>query len=92
LRHWSGKWGAVQFLYELGVTLEWAEVWVLARLGGWVPHKNRRPGKIVLMRGLRRLMDMLVTDALLRELQHEQGAFPPKIAALLKDWNPPHEL
>ena len=31
-------WGAAGFLYELGVTWEWAEVWVLARLGGWVPH------------------------------------------------------
>jgi hypothetical protein len=26
-------WVAAGFLYEMGVRLEWAEVWVLARLG-----------------------------------------------------------
>jgi hypothetical protein len=26
----------------------WAEVQLLARSGGWVPHKHRRPGKITL--------------------------------------------
>jgi hypothetical protein len=85
-------WVAAGFLYELGVTLEWAEVWVLARLGGWVPHKGRKPGKITLMRGLRRLMDMVVTEALLSGILREQGSFPDKIAALLKGWKPAAEL
>jgi len=85
-------WVAAGFLYELGVTLEWAEVWVLARLGGWVPHKDRTPGKIILTRGLRRLMDMLTTKAILTAYWKEHGAFPPKIAALLKGWQPPEEL
>ena len=44
-------WVAAGFLSQLGVTLEWAEVQLLAKLGGWVPHKDRRPGKITLMRG-----------------------------------------
>lgn len=38
------------------------------------------------------MMDMLVTDALLRRLRDEQRGFPPKIAALLKEWNPTHEV
>jgi hypothetical protein len=39
-------------------------VQLLAKSGGWVPHKDRRPGKITLMRGLRRLLDMLATQAM----------------------------
>ena len=85
-------WVAAGFLYELGVTLEWAEVWVLARLGGWVPHKDRKPGKITLTRGLRRLMELLTTAAILRAYLKEHGAFPPKIAAFLRAWQPSEEL
>ncbi len=85
-------WVAAGFLYELGVTLEWAEVWVLARLGGWVPHKDRKPGKLTLTRGLRRLMEMLTTEAILTAYWKEHGTFPPKIAALLRGWQPPEEL
>jgi len=39
-------WVAVGFLYELGVSLEWGEVQLLARLGGWADCKDN-PGKIV---------------------------------------------
>jgi hypothetical protein len=85
-------WVAAGFLYELGVTLEWAEVSLLARLGGWVPHKGRQPGKITLTRGLRRLMEMLTTEALLTAYYKEHGRFPAKIAALLGGWKPPEEL
>ncbi len=85
-------WVAAGFLYELGVTLEWAEVSLLARLGGWVPHKDRKPGKITLTRGLRRLLDMLTTEALLTTYYKEHGEFPAKIAALLGGWQPPAEL
>lgn len=85
-------WVAAGFLYELGVTLEWAEVWVLARLGGWVPHKGRKPGKLTLTRGLRRLMEMLTTEAFLMAYLKEHGSFPPKIAAFLKGWQPPEQL
>jgi hypothetical protein len=85
-------WVAAGFLDELGVTLEWAEVWVLARLGGWVPHKGRKPGKQTLTRGLRRLMEMLTTEALLLAYLQEHGSFPPKIAAFLKGWQPHEQL
>jgi hypothetical protein len=85
-------WVAAGFLYELGVTLEWAEVWLLARLGGWVPHKDRKPGKITLTRGLRRLVEMLTTEAILAAYVQEHGALPGKIGALLGAWQPSHEL
>jgi hypothetical protein len=85
-------WVAAGFLYELGVTLEWADVYLLARLGGWVPHKDRKPGKITLTRGLRRLLEMLTTEALLTAYYREHGTFPPKITALLRGWQPPDEL
>ncbi len=75
-----------------GVTLEWADVWMLVRLGGWVPHKDRQPGKLTLTRGLRRLMEMLMTEAMLTAYWKEHGAFPPKIAAFLRGWQPPEEL
>jgi hypothetical protein len=82
-------WVAAGFLYELGVTLEWAEVQLLARLGGWVARKDNKPGKIVLTRGLRRLLDMLVTQQLLATYEAEHGALPPRIAAWLGRQAPP---
>ncbi len=85
-------WGAAAYLFSLGVTLLWAEVWVLARLGGWVPHKGRTPGKLTLTRGLRRLMEMLTTEAFLTAYWNEHGSFPPKIAAFLRGWQPPEQL
>ncbi len=81
-------WVAAGFLYELGVTLEWPEVRMMARLGGWVERKDRKPGKIVLTRGLHRLLDMLTTEAFLTAYVEEHGALPPRIAALLKGWAP----
>ena len=82
-------WVVAGFLYQLGVTLEWAEVQLLAKLGGWVPHKDRRPGKITLMRGLRRLLDMLATQAILSDVATQPGGLPPKIQALQQGWQPP---
>jgi len=76
-------WVAAGFLYELGITLEWPEVQLLARLGGWVMRNDNKPGKIVLTRGLRRLLDMLVTEKLLAAYETEHGALPPRIAAWL---------
>jgi hypothetical protein len=76
-------WVAAGFLYELGITLDWEEVQLLARLGGWIPRKDSKPGKIVLTRGLRRLLDMLVTQAYLDRYRSEHGDLPPRIASLL---------
>ena len=59
-------WVAAGFLYQLGVTLQWESVYLLARLGGWEPRPNRPPGKLTLSRGLRRLLDLLTTNAFLQ--------------------------
>lgn len=76
-------WVAAGFLYELGVTLDWPEVRLLARLGGWVPHKDRPPGKALITRGLQRLLDHWATDAILADEIARHGALPPRLAALL---------
>jgi hypothetical protein len=76
-------WVAAGFLYELGVTLEWEEVRLLRRLGGGEERANRPPGKIVLTRGLRRLMDVFATETILAAHIAEYGALPPRIAAIL---------
>jgi hypothetical protein len=79
-------WVAAGFLYDLGVTLEWEEVQLLARLGGWTSRKDRKPGKLVLTRGLQRLMDMLATRTFLNRYLADHGGLPPQIAALLRDF------
>jgi hypothetical protein len=83
------SWVTAGFLFELGVTLDWPELQLVAKLGSWEPHKGRKPGKITLTRGLHRLMDMLTTEAVLTAYIEEHGALPPRIAALLGDWSPP---
>ena len=85
-------WVAAGFLYGLGVSWDWAEVQLLAKLGGWEPHKDRQPGKIILQRGLSRLLDMLVTQAVLSQYETTHHGLPPQIAAFLSNWWPPHEL
>lgn len=84
-------WVAAGFLYELGITLEWPEVQLLARLGGWVRRKDRPPGKMVITRGLRRLMEAMTTQAFLDQYIAEHGALPPRIAALM-GLAPPEDL
>ncbi len=85
-------WVAAGFLFNLGVTFEWAEVQLLAKLGGWEPHKDRTPGKITLKRGLGRLFEMLTTQAVLSAYATAHQGLPPKIAALLRGWQPPGHL
>ena len=85
-------WVAAGFLYQLGVTLQWESVYLLARLGGWEPRPNRPPGKLTLSRGLGRLLDMLTTNAVLQRYYREQGPFPPDLAAFLHGWQPETEL
>jgi hypothetical protein len=77
-------WVAAGFLYELGVTLEWPEVRLLTRLGGGELRPNRPPGKLVLTRGLRRLLDLFAAQAILADEVRRYGALPPRLAALLE--------
>ncbi len=76
-------WVAAGFLYALGVTLEWAEVRLLTRLGGGELRANRPAGKRVLTRGLRRLLDLFAVQAILQDEVRQHGALPPRLAALL---------
>ncbi len=46
LEQCASPWVAAGFLYQLGVTLEWAEVQLLAKLGGWVPHRDRPQARL----------------------------------------------
>jgi hypothetical protein len=85
-------WVAAGFLYRMGVSLQWDSVQLLARIGGWEPRPNRPPGKLTLTRGLRRLLDMLTTDAFLQAYYREHGPFPPDLAGLLHGWRPESEL
>ncbi len=85
-------WVAAGFLFDLGVTFDWVEVQLLAKLGGWEPHKDRTPGKMTLMRGLGRLFEMLATQAMLSGYAAQHQGLPPKIAAFLHEWQLPGEL
>lgn len=76
-------WVAAGFLFHLGLTLDDAEVRLLARLGGWEPRANRPPGKLILTRGLRRLLDRLATDAILQDHLDEFGDLPPFVKRIL---------
>jgi hypothetical protein len=85
-------WVAAGFLFDLGVSFDWVEVQLLAKLGGWEPHKGRTPGKLTLQRGLGRLLEMLATEAMLSSYATQHQGLPPKIAALLEGWQPPGDL
>jgi hypothetical protein len=76
-------WVAAGFLFHLGLTLDDAEVRLLARLGGWEPRADRPPGKLILTRGLRRLLDRLATDAILQDHLDEFGDLPPFVKRIL---------
>jgi hypothetical protein len=76
-------WVAAGFLYELGVTWEWVEIQLLAQLGGWEKRAKRPPGKFVITRGLRRLLDTMAVEAVLSDHIATHGRLPPRIATLL---------
>jgi hypothetical protein len=52
-------------------------------LGGWTERKGNAPGKIVLTRGLRRLIDMQTAQAFVDRYRQEHGALPPQNAPWL---------
>jgi hypothetical protein len=66
-------WVAAGFLFHLGLTLDSAEVRLLARLGGWEERPNRPPGKLILTRGLRRLLDSMATETILQDHIRQYG-------------------
>jgi hypothetical protein len=76
---------AAGFLFEWGVSLEWEAVQLLAKLGGWIPRKNAKPGKIILTRGLRRLLDLFAARSILEDYLNQHGSLPPQVAAFLPD-------
>jgi hypothetical protein len=76
---------AAGFLFEWGVSLEWEAVQLLARLGGWIPRKNAKPGKIILTRGLRRLLDLFAARSILEDYLDQHGSLPSQVAAFLPD-------
>lgn len=76
-------WVAAGFLFHLGLSLDQPEVQLLADLGGWEARPERPPGKQVLTRGLRRLIDQAATEAILVKYIEEHGDLPPFIKRLL---------
>ena len=78
--------------YEMGVTFSWEEAQLLAKLGGWEPHKDRLLGKIVLLRGLSRLLAMLSMQAILARSASEHGDLTSNLAAFLHNSPPPGQL
>src|SRR6266516_3272561 len=66
----------------LAVRPETREVQLLAKLGGWEPHTDRKPGKSTLLRVLIRLLEMLATQTILSDYATAHQGLPPKIAAL----------
>jgi hypothetical protein len=57
----SFAWIAAAFIFHLTDSLDRPEVLFLARLGGWIPGKDK-PGKAALTRGLARLAHFLVVN------------------------------
>jgi hypothetical protein len=76
-------WVAAGFLYQMGVTMEWPEIRLLARLGGWEERADRPPGQIVITRGLAQLLNSFVTQAILQQHIDSHGALPPGIVNLI---------
>ncbi len=74
------------------VTFSWAEVQLLTKLGGWGTHRGRFPGKIVLLRGLACLLEILATQAILSRYVSKHGALPPEISAFLQALSPPDDV
>lgn len=77
-------WIAAGFLYELGIGLEEPAITLLVRLAGGEVRPNRPPGKTILTRGLRRLLDYFVVDDFLNR-ERQKGPLPPQIAAFLRE-------
>lgn len=75
-------WVALAYLEDLGITLDHAAIRFLRRLGGGEDRRTRPVGRMVLLRGLQRLLDLLVTAMLLEQAEAD-GGIPPGVATLL---------
>jgi hypothetical protein len=84
-------WGAAGFRLHWGVTLDQAEVRLLADLGGWEARANRPPGQVMLTPGLRRLLDWLVTQAVRQAHPREHGQRPPFVKRLFAAFRDPSQ-
>lgn len=71
-------WTAASFVFDLAESLDSPQLQLLAHLGGYVPHKNRPPGKKILLLGLLRL-----ANAYLVAHSQPKGASPDLLDALL---------
>jgi hypothetical protein len=74
-------WVAAGFLDELGVTLEWPEGRLLSPLGAGELRADRPPGRRVLTRGLRRLLDLFAAQAILADEVRQHGEWPRRAGA-----------
>lgn len=83
-------WVAAGFLFHLGLTLDDAEVRLLARLGGWEERENRPPGKKILTLGLRRLLDRFATEAILQDHIAQHGELPHFVKSLMATYDHCH--
>lgn len=55
------SWVAAAYVFTLGESVDSPSVRLLAHLGGYVPHKNRPPGRKTLLLGLQRLTAAALT-------------------------------
>lgn len=76
-------WIAAGYLYEIQGSWEEADIHWLAKLGGWQERADRKPGKIVLVRGIRAVLEYLLLRAELAAYRAEHGRLPPALIALL---------
>ncbi|AZI44106.1 hypothetical protein EHF33_14425 [Deinococcus psychrotolerans] len=71
-------WIAASFVFDLSESFDDTQLQLLAHLGGYVPHKNRPPGKKILLLGLLRL-----ANAYLVAHSQPKDALPDHVDALL---------
>lgn len=74
---------AAQYLYHKVASMDWPEIKLLAKLGGYVTKKNTKPGIRTITWGLQKIIDKLLADIVLEQYIKENGALPKKIQDML---------
>ena len=82
-------WVAAGYLFHLGLSFDEPEIRLLAILGDWEERQDRPPGKIILSRGLHRLLDKYATYALLTQYKSEHGDLPPFVKKMAAKYRLP---